>query len=197
MRLGGIVLCGGESSRMGRPKAWLPIGPHLMLPWVVSRVQEAVGPIVVVAGLGQEVPPLPETVRVIRDRETGQGPLQGIEAGLAALTGMCDAAYVSSCDVPYLKPTFIVRMATLLGENDIAVPFVEARYHPLASVLRVDVSATARRLIDAGRRKVMLLLEECRTRAVSAEELMDVDPVLDSLRNVNTPEEYEQALRDF
>ena len=29
---GGIVLCGGRSSRMGRPKAWLPFGTELMLP---------------------------------------------------------------------------------------------------------------------------------------------------------------------
>ena len=31
MDVGGIVLCGGQSSRMGRPKAWLPFGNETML----------------------------------------------------------------------------------------------------------------------------------------------------------------------
>ncbi|MGH9205091.1 MAG: NTP transferase domain-containing protein, partial [Acidimicrobiales bacterium] len=31
IRLGGVVLCGGQSSRMGRSKAWLPFGDELML----------------------------------------------------------------------------------------------------------------------------------------------------------------------
>ena len=33
--LGAVVLCGGESRRMGRPKAWLPFGPERMLQRVV------------------------------------------------------------------------------------------------------------------------------------------------------------------
>ena len=30
IRVGGIVLCGGQSTRMGRPKAWLPFAGELM-----------------------------------------------------------------------------------------------------------------------------------------------------------------------
>ena len=60
MRTGGIVLCGGRSSRMGRPKAWLPFGGELMLPRIVRILREVVEPVVVVAASDQEVPPLPE-----------------------------------------------------------------------------------------------------------------------------------------
>src|SRR3954471_1186321 len=71
----GIVLCGGQSSRMGRPKAWLPFAGEIMLPRVVSLLGEAVAPIVVVAAPGQDVPPLPPAVEVVRDPERGRGPL--------------------------------------------------------------------------------------------------------------------------
>ena len=50
-RVAGVVLCGGQSSRMGRPKAWLPITGELMLPRVVRLVSEVVSPVVVVAAL--------------------------------------------------------------------------------------------------------------------------------------------------
>ena len=45
MNVGGIVLCGGRSSRMGRPKAWLPFGDELMLPRVVRILREVVEPV--------------------------------------------------------------------------------------------------------------------------------------------------------
>src|SRR2546423_5298546 len=104
MRAGGIVLCGGQSSRMGRPKAWLPMAGELMLPRVVRLLGEAVSPIVVVAAPEQDLPPLPAEVKVVRDEEKGRGPLQGLAAGLTALQGEVDAAYASSCDVPFLRP---------------------------------------------------------------------------------------------
>src|SRR5947208_6518233 len=99
MNVGGIVLCGGRSSRMGRPKAWLPVGDELMLPRVVRVLREAVGPVVVVAAPGQDVPPLSAGVEVVRDEVEGLGPLAGLAAGLAALDGPADAAYLSACDV--------------------------------------------------------------------------------------------------
>src|SRR5947207_12117554 len=109
LRVGGIVLCGGQSKRMGRPKAWLPFAGELLLPRVVRILGETVSPIVVVAAVDQELPPLPADVQVVRDEEKGRGPLQGLAAGLAALAGQADAAYASSCDVPLLKPAFISR----------------------------------------------------------------------------------------
>ena len=49
MTVGGIVLCGGQSKRMGRPKAWLPFAGELMLPRVVRLLRTSVEPVVVVA----------------------------------------------------------------------------------------------------------------------------------------------------
>src|SRR5438477_6955029 len=89
-RVGGIVLCGGQSKRMGQPKAWLPFGPERMLPRVVRLLSEVVAPVVVVAAPDQEVPPLPPDVAVVRDAQPQRGPLQGLCAGLEALQGRCE-----------------------------------------------------------------------------------------------------------
>src|SRR5689334_3654987 len=127
--LAGIVLCGGRSSRMGRPKAWLPFGGELMLQRVARVLRGVVDPVVVVAAPGQDVPELPAGVAVVRDEVEGRGPLQGLAAGLAALAGKADAAYLSSCDVPFLTPGFVRRMVELLGGASIAVPKVGDFHH--------------------------------------------------------------------
>lgn len=196
LTIGGIILCGGQSKRMGKPKAWLPIAGEIMLPRVVRLLSEVVSPIVVVAAPGQELPPLPKDVLIVRDEEEGRGPLQGLAAGLAALNGRVDAAYVSSCDVPFLRPAFVTRMIELLGDERICVPLVGDYHHPLAAVYRVDVLAMVRKLLSEDRRRPVFLFESVPTRVVTADELRDVDAALETLRNLNTPEEYEQALRD-
>jgi molybdopterin-guanine dinucleotide biosynthesis protein A len=182
--------------RMGRPKAWLPFGGEVMLPRVVRLLSEVVSPVVVVAGPGQDLPPLPAGVEVVRDAERSRGPLQGLAAGLEALVGRAEAAYVSSCDVPFLRPGFVRRLIELRGKEAICVPEVGGYRHPLAAVYRVDVREVVAELLAENRLRTASLFERLPTRIVGPEELAEVDPDFQSLRNLNTPEEYEAALRD-
>ena len=194
MPTAGVILCGGQSSRMGRPKAWLPVGDETMLARVVRLLGEVVSPLVVVAALEQELPPLASEIILVRDPERGRGPLVGIAAGLAALAGRADAAYVSSCDVPLLRPAFVRRMIELLGCHAACVPEVGGYRHPLAAVYRVEVAAVAAELLAGDRLRLATLFERVDTRVVRAEEFADIDPDGESLRNLNTPEEYAAAL---
>jgi molybdopterin-guanine dinucleotide biosynthesis protein A len=192
----GVVLCGGQSSRMGRPKAWLPFGGEVMLPRVVRLLGEAVTPVVVVAAPGQDVPPLPAGVEVVRDPERGRGPLQGLAAGLESLRNRAEAAYLSSCDVPFLRPAFVRCLVELLGEHWVCVPRVGGYLHPLAAVYRTEVAEAAARLLAEDRLRPVFLFDAVPTRIVGPEELSDVDGTFQTLRNLNTPEEYEAALRE-
>jgi len=194
---GGIVLCGGQSKRMGRPKAWLPFGGETMLERVVRLLSEVVHPIVVVAAPDQEVPPLHEGVLLTRDEEKGNGPLQGLSAGLQALSGKVDAAYLSSCDVPLLRPAFIRRMADLLDDHAICVPYVDGFHHPMAAVYRTGIVDKVNELLANNRLRPVFLFETVSTRIVEAKELVDIDPSLLSLRNLNTPSDYEEAVKQF
>jgi len=188
---GGIVLCGGRSSRMGRPKAWLPFGDELMLQRVVRVLREVVEPVVVVAAPGQDVPPLSPEVEIVRDEVEGRGPLQGLAAGLAALAGKADAAYLSSCDTPFLTAAFVRRMIEMLESSSIAVPHVGGFFHPLAAAYRLAVTDIVLSLLAADRLRPVFLFDAVPTRIVEPHELPD----LDSLRNLNTPEDYESALQ--
>lgn len=195
--VGGIILCGGQSSRMGRPKAWLSFGGEVMLQRVVRIVRQAVEPVVVVAAPEQALPELPPDVIVSRDDVPGRGPLQGLSAGLHALEGRAEAAYVSSCDVPFLRPEFVRCMVAALDDVEIAVPYADGYHHPLAAVYRTRIISEVDRLLAADRLRPFFLFEAVPTNTVSAEALRAVDAQLDSLRNLNTPEDYQAALQQF
>jgi molybdopterin-guanine dinucleotide biosynthesis protein A len=194
MTIGGIVLCGGKSTRMGVAKATLPFGGETMLQRVVRLLGAAVSPIIVVAAREQPLPPLPDTVGITRDEREAKGPLEGIRAGLSALPASVDAAYITSCDVPLLVPAFVERMIDLMGDHDIAVMEIDGFPHPLSAIYRRDTLPHVERLLAADRLRPVFLFDAVRTRRVKPEEMTVVDPELRTLRNLNTPEEYRAAL---
>lgn len=196
LRIGGIVLCGGLSSRMGRPKALLPFGPETMLQRVVRIISDVVSPVVVVAAVGQELPSLPVGVLVARDVHDAQGPLAGLSVGLSTLRPHADAAYATACDVPLLRPEFVRAVLRQLGDHEIAIPRDEQFPHPLAAVYRTSLVARIDGLLAADRRRPLFLVRESDALPIHVESLRAVDPDLQSLRNVNTPEEYAAVLRE-
>ena len=193
--LGGIILCGGRSRRMGQPKAWLPIGPEVMLQRVVRLLGEVVGPIVVVAAPGQELPDLPAHVSIVRDPVADRGPLQGLSAGLAALPPGVDLAYATATDVPFLRPGWVVRLAELIEDRDLAIPEIGGHLHPLAALYRrPTVLPAVEALLAADRLRPVFLLESLRGLRVGPGAMTDVDPDFATIRNLNTPEDYRMAL---
>jgi molybdenum cofactor guanylyltransferase len=154
----GVVLAGGRSLRMGRPKATLEWHGSTFVRRVSGLVARSVdGPVVVVRAPGQPLPELP--FEVVEDESEGEGPLQGIAAGLAALRGRADIAYVSAVDVPLLDPNFVRRVVAAVGDADAAAP---AEPQPLAAAYRVELADTAERLLAAGERRARALLEHAR-----------------------------------
>ena len=191
---GGIVLCGGLSTRMGTSKALLPFGPETMLQRVVRLLGTVVSPIVVVAAGVQELPALPAATIVARDEREAHGPLEGIRAGLKALPEDTSAAYITSCDVPLLVPAFVQRMIELAEGYDIAVTEIDGFAHPLSAVYRRTALPHAEELLAADQLRISHLFQRLNTRRVQTSEMTSVDPDLRTLRNLNTQDDYLAAL---
>ena len=192
---GGIVVCGGQSRRMGRPKAWLPCGDEFLLQRMVRLVGDVVSPVVVAGRRDQELPPLSAGVEILYDRVENAGPLAGIAAGLEAVEDRCAAAFICSCDHPLLRPQFIQGLIHRLGDAPGVVPEHDGRIHPLVAVYRVTTLPLAREMLSGGERRATDFAERCGATIVASSELVDVDLDLDSLKNVNDPETYARAIR--
>ncbi len=194
VKYAGIVLCGGRSRRMGVPKWALPFGPEPMLRRVARLLAQAADEVIVVAAPNQTLPDLAAPVRLVHDRWEGRGPLEGLRAGLAALSPGCQAAYATGCDAPLLAPAFVRRMFELLGDDEIAVPDSGGHAHPLSAAYRCSVLPAIDRLLAADRLRMTDLFESVPTRKVLPRELLDIDPELATLRNFNSPAEYREAV---
>src|SRR5215813_10944626 len=199
----GVVLAGGRSSRMGTAKAALEWHGSTLLRRTVGIVARAAeGPVVVVRADGQDLPDLPEGTVVVDDPREGKGPIQGIAAGLAALSGRADAAFVCSTDMPFLHPAFVRRVLRVVAERegtDVALPVARGYRQPLAAAYRVSLAEAAERLVKEDRLRPAFLFEQCVVASLDDDALRQdpvlaaLDPDLDSVLNVNTPADYQQA----
>ena len=207
-RYGAVVLCGGQSQRMAQDKAWLPFGSELLLQRVVRIVGQCVPDhnIVVVAGLDQNLPPLPPHVRLVRDMAPGRGPLPALLAGLLDLPELVEAAFVTGCDAPLLRATVIdwlfwrLAMAPPVEASnhfEAIVPADDSRLHPLCAAYRTKSRVGLATAAMSGITSLHGTIEQGLIKAhrMSLEELRRADRALDSLASCNTPEEYEALVQ--
>lgn len=188
-----IILCGGESRRMGRAKALLPWQGRTLLEHVVATLAPIAAPIVIVAAPEQELPVLPEHVTIVRDAIAGEGPLRGLEAGLSALVGRAEWAFVCGCDMPEISVTLVRHLVGQLSNHTALVIDDAGHWQPLHAFYRGDLLASLRAALAAGERSPQRWLRTVDPLVVQADALRAVDPELRSWRGVNTPEEYEGA----
>lgn len=188
--LAAILLTGGQSRRMGRPKEWLPIDGETFLERIARTICQFADELVVVAADGQDLPALPDGVLVVRDAVAGAGPLVGLETGWRALRTQPRRVFLSGCDTPFLKPEFVRVVARACGEREAAVPVIDGRHHPLAACYAFDVLPRLSALVATGERRMQAFLERLSMYELHAEEFSSVDPRLQSLVNINTPEDW-------
>jgi len=183
---------------MGTAKAGLEWhGSTLLYRAAAIMARTVDGPVVVVAAPGQDLPELPAGVTVAEDPVEGLGPMQGLAVGLAALE--TDTAFVCSTDLPFLHPAYIRRVLRALTDDvDVVLPVARGFRQPLAAAYRTRIAGLVAELLAKGNLKPGMIFKHCAVTqlddaALLTQEVSKYDPHLDSVLNINTPEDYAEA----
>lgn len=184
----GIVLAGGQSSRMGEDKARLPWGEQDLLQVVLESLATACDERLVVSQRPRE---LPMGVIQVADIFPRCGPLGGIHAGLQAMQAEC--AFVVACDMPYLRPRAVHFLLQSLADWDAVIPVQDGLYEPLHGVYHRRCLPTLERQLRQGNYKILDAVRKLRVLWLPGQELRRFDPDLRMFRNLNTPDEYRVA----
>jgi molybdopterin-guanine dinucleotide biosynthesis protein A len=189
-QLGAVVLCGGESRRMGLDKASLPFGAETLLDRVLRQVRTVTADIVLAAAPGQAVP---AGFQVSRDRFKGEGPLPALLDAVERLATR--RVFVVACDTPLLQPALITLLEGLCAGSEGAVPIVDGNRIPTCAVYQTSALLDAREPFgNPAHRSVRDFITRLRIRDVPPAQIRPVDPRLLSFTPCNTPEEYRHAL---
>jgi molybdopterin-guanine dinucleotide biosynthesis protein A len=133
---------------------------------------------------------------VAGERPGGQGPLAGIEAGLAA--ARYEHVFVAAGDMPFLTRDLVGYLLDRLERDGVSavVPRHGGRSHPLCGAYDRALLTGVGRALDGGTRAVHEFLRgTCGVEYVREELRRFGDPEL-LLMNVNSPRNLEQARRE-
>ena len=208
--LGGVVLCGGKSTRLGIDKSRLDFKGRTFLEQVVAQVGQVCSRVVIVGDTDLSFHRLPDDVWLAHDQAINKGPLEGIRVGLERLAQVagqgdaqsdqgdfsgCEFAFVTSCDVPLLKPDLIRFLFKQLGEHQSVVPVQGERIFGMTAIYRTEHHVEIANRIEANKLRVSDLAAAFDARCIKAESLREADPDLDSLTNINSVDDYRSLLK--
>lgn len=193
-RTGGLILCGGRSSRMGQDKAALRLPSGTALQRALDHMLAVARPVVVSLAAGASAPPLPAGVRAVLDGLGEQGPLQGLLEGFRALAGEADRVVVMAVDMPFFSPMWMQKLLDGLAGRRACLYRWEGFANGLTAAYRLDLLPKLERLAAEGRRRPVFLSEDEPTRIIVAEEHWQPGQGPPPLMDMDTPEDYRRVL---
>lgn len=195
-----IILAGGQSRRMRRPKAALMFGKYTILERLVAELRRGFDDILVIAAPAQfETFPIeqllrtaPSSVRLLRDLSVYEGAAVALAFGLAAAAN--DVAFACSCDLPLLRAEVALALRGMLNGYEAVIPHIDGNPQPLCAAYRRSVAGVIKMQLVSGERRLTRITNGLRARRPGNLELRGIDPGLHSFVNINTPEDYNRAL---
>lgn len=127
MKIAGVILAAGRSSRMGRDKALLAYGETTFLGSLVSVFRQHCDPVVVVLGHHAEaIRPAAAGARIAVNEDYDRGMLSSLQTGLRALPEDVDAVAFMLVDHPGLRLETLRRLLAAFEES--GAPLVSPTY---------------------------------------------------------------------
>lgn len=183
----GMILSGGKSKRMGRPKAFLPYQGTTLVEHVLNNMRDLFSEILIVANEPESYENL--GVDVVKDILPYRGPLGGILSGL--LVSANEHAFVIACDMPLVDKRLIREMTARRHGNDVVVLSHSNGIEPLLGVYSKNCIKPLEESLFAGSLSVQDFLGGLKAETfVLAHDGGDLPPYF----NINTPQDYSQVL---
>ena len=209
----GVILAGGKSRRMGQNKALIPLGDSPLIEHVIRSMRLITDELLLITNTPTEYAHF--GLRMHNDMIPGAGALGGIYTGL--MHASHDAVLCVACDSPFLQPTLLSYLVSILGGYDAVMPYTyNSRQTPfyrnqdigvtnpsystdqitlqtLCAVYAKRCLPVIEQMLNEPDLRVHALQERANILILAPEIWKTYDSQGHSFFNVNTPEDFEKA----
>jgi molybdopterin-guanine dinucleotide biosynthesis protein A len=184
MKVSGIILAGGKSSRMGQDKGLIPIDGKPMIQNIIDALEPITEEIIIIANnKGYESFGLP----VFKDEFEEKGPIAGIYQGLKQSSNAIN--FIISCDVPHINTSFLNWLLSAYKKDQVTIPKTDGREQHMIGVYPKSKTHKYKEFIQRNELKLKLANEEIGCQYI--EVPIDQFP-MELFRNINTKEDLNQ-----
>ena len=182
----GVILAGGNSSRMKSNKALLPFQGELFIERIYQQLASIFPDILLVTNKPELYDFLPCTK--VADIYPGMGSLAGIHAGLC--NSKTPYIFVVACDMPLVNTSLIKRLVSAINGQDVVMPEGSGGLEPLHAIYGKEALPALEESLSKGKVKIVDCCERLRSTILNRDVVAGIDPAFLSFRNINTPEDY-------
>ena len=187
--LTGIILAGGKNIRMGENKAFIRVKGRRIIDRTVELFHDIFEQVILVTNEPLTYSHL--NLEIVVDLIPANSALIGIYTGLFyAATTYC---FVVACDMPFLNRKVIDYMVSIRKNYDIVIPVLDDGYHPTHALYSRRCITPIKKLIQTGNFKITDFFNRVTVREVTEKELRSLDPSMEAVLNINTPEDLERV----
>ncbi|MDQ6992867.1 MAG: molybdenum cofactor guanylyltransferase [Mariprofundus sp.] len=181
-----VILAGGESRRMGADKASTLLHGKPLVQHVLEQLQPLfVDVLMSVRELRPEI-----SCRQIIDLSKERGPMVGIAAALEQLE--TEWIFVIGCDMPFVSKPLIELLASKRQHYDAVLTYTHGRPQPLFGFYAKSSLPLMHRRLEQGNRSMMRLLDTLNCCMLDEQQVKNIDPQLQSLISLDSPEDIQQ-----
>ena len=196
-----IILCGGQSRRMGQDKGSMIIKDKPMIKYILSTLNNEIDEAIIVLNDCERIRKYSEfinpkdytyKIKFVEDKIKNKGPISGILTGLENIS--TDYAIVFPCDNPFIsKNTIQTLFSDISKDSQAVVPYHDPKNklktsEPLHSIYNKNIIPLINELILKDSLHIKGIIEKIETKYV----LIDNKKILKKeFRNLNSPEDLE------
>ncbi|PEJ59338.1 molybdenum cofactor guanylyltransferase [Bacillus sp. AFS002410] len=191
MKIAGVVLAGGKSSRYGKPKMFEKYKDKFLYEYSVQALEEnSISPIII--STNEKLVPYfsKNDLEFVIEGETEeyQGPLYAMYNAFSKIQNI-DWYFVLACDTPFITADFVRKMIALLKDSnvDVILPIQSDKLQPLFALYHRDCIGKMNEILDKNNRKLQILFDEVNVLTVpfSKDERI--------FKNINRPEDWQNG----
>jgi molybdopterin-guanine dinucleotide biosynthesis protein A len=187
--LTGIILAGGKNIRMGENKAFIRVQGQRIIDRTAELFHEIFEHVILVTNEPLTYAQL--NLEIVADFIPESSSLIGMYTGLFyAAAPYC---FVVACDMPFLNRKVIDYMVSLRNGYDVVIPLLDDGYHPIHALYSRRCIPPIEELIRTGNFKITDFFNRVTVREVTEKELRSLDPSMEAVLNINTPEDLERV----
>lgn len=192
---GAIILAGGDSKRLGSPKALLMFQNCSLIELIIRRLEGYFDQLTLVTDRADLYNHLPVQITGDIIKTDEKSPLRGIHAGLSS--SPLPHQFVAACDMPFLNLDLISYMEKHAKDYDAVVPRIGEYFQPLHAYYSRTCIEVIERQVEKGQYKVTDFYSQLNIKYIGEDEIERFDPQQLSFININRWSDYENALKIF
>lgn len=191
-----IVLCGGQSRRMGQDKGSMNINDKPMIIHVLDSLKGIINEAIIVLNDEDRIIKYKKfineeeydfKIKFVEDEIKNKGPLSGIETGLKNISS--NYGLILPCDSPFISKTHVINLfGEIDDEYDCIIPYHNEENklktsEPLHGIYNENLISEIEELLEKNTLHVKGLIEKCKCKYIKID---DKKLLNEEFRNLNS-----------